>query len=88
MEGSRDESIPLSRKKINWSSFKSSKMKIQMRAVEYSENRTRLLVSNLGKYKSLDLKLLFCQDTAGSGNLCVMVACMLFLSVYLSNYLF
>lgn len=44
MEGSRDNSMPLSRKKINWSSFKSSKMKIQMRAVEDGENRTRLLV--------------------------------------------
>lgn len=44
MEGSRDENMPLSRKKINWSSVESSKMKIQMRAVEDGENRTRLLV--------------------------------------------
>lgn len=34
----------MSRKKINWSSFKSSKMKIQMRAIEDDNNRTRLLV--------------------------------------------
>lgn len=44
--------------------------------------------SNLGKYKSLDLKLLFRQDTAGSGKLCVTVACTLFLSVYINNDLF
>lgn len=36
--------MPLSRKKINWSSFKSSKMKTQMRAVQDGKNRTRLLV--------------------------------------------
>lgn len=41
--------------------------------------------SNLGKHKSLDLKLLFCQDTAGSGKFSIAVACTLFLSVYLSN---